>query len=191
MRRVDLDHTDGSQDNLLIHLARYKFIARLISKKDRVLEIGCGTGYGSRFISDYAKVVVGSDLEEEVLRHARSRFSNDNLTYVGDFEHLTPFDVVVCLEVIEHMDVQDGLELLRTVRRVLSPGGVAFISTPRRVPNPSENRRKFHVHEYEYDEFKSTLESVFARALIFTQIDEIISTQNPQVAWTFVACAYP
>ena len=66
-------------------------------------------------------------------------------------------------------------------------------STPRALPTEehTENRKKFHVHEYGYDELRATLESVFARAVIFSQIDEIIATHHPRCAWNFVALCVP
>lgn len=190
MRRVNINQSADSQDNLLFHLARYKFISRLISKKDHLLEIGCGTGYGSRFLSDYAKNVVASDLDKKIFAQAKNIFKKDNLIFTNDFESKAPYDVIVCLEVIEHCTIEKGLDLLLTIKKLLAPGGVAFISTPRRISNPTENRKKFHVHEYDFTEFKNTLESIFSRALVFTQVDEMISTHHQNCAWNFIACCY-
>ena len=40
------------------------------------------------------------------------------------------FDVVSCFETIEHLTVDDAMELVQGVARVLKPGGVTFFSTP-------------------------------------------------------------
>jgi 2-polyprenyl-3-methyl-5-hydroxy-6-metoxy-1,4-benzoquinol methylase len=190
MRRVTLDQSEDSQDNLLFHLARYKFIARLVKLSDRLIEIGCGTGYGARFLANYVSEVLAVDAETKVIDYAKKRFPKRNLSYAYEIGEAGLFDVVVCLEVIEHMDVDQGRELLATMRRLMRPGAVAFISTPRKIDNPSENRRKFHVHEYTFQEYRAILETTFARALVFTQVDEIISTHHPDCAWNFVALCY-
>ena len=66
-----MDFSDDAQDNLMFHLARYKFISRLIRKTDRLLEVGCGTGYGSRLLADFAAQVVASDADDEVFEYAK------------------------------------------------------------------------------------------------------------------------
>ncbi len=193
MRRVTLEESADSQDNLMFHLARYKFVSRLVKKSDRLIEIGCGTGYGSRYLADYVQEVIAVDRGPAVIRHAKQHYEGRNLRYgheLTDFPDLGKFDVVVNLEVIEHLDVPEGRDLLATIKGLLKPAGVAFISTPRKIPNPSENRKKYHVHEYEFEEFRAILEETFGRALIFTQVDEIISTHHPNCAWNFVAICH-
>jgi len=190
MRRVIVDQSDDSLDNLLFHLARYKFISRLIKPSDTVIEIGCGSGYGARYLSDYARDVVAIDEEADMVEYAKSRFAKSNLVFDSKIGDRSGFDVVVCLEVIEHMSKDDGRKLLAQIKTLMAPGGVLFISTPRKITNPSENRKTYHVHEYEYEEYRSILEEFFARALVLTQIDEMVSTHNPSCAWNFVAVCY-
>lgn len=45
----------------------------------------------------------------------------------GEIGEAGLFDVVVCLEVIEHMGVDQGRKLLATIRRLMKPSAVAFI----------------------------------------------------------------
>ena len=190
MRRVILDDSEGSQDNLLFHLTRYKFASRLVRPTDRLIEIGCGSGYGARYLSDYVREAVAIDAETKMVEYAQKRFVKGNLSYDTDVRDRAAFDIVVCFEVIEHMGKEEGRKLLSSVRRMMAPNGFAIISTPRKIPNPSENRKKHHIHEYEYEEFRETLERVFGRVLIFTQIDEIVSTHHPSCAWNYVAVCY-
>jgi SAM-dependent methyltransferase len=41
-----------------------------------------------------------------------------------------PADIVLCTEIIEHLDYSDTLRLLRSCRELLKPGGVLFVTTP-------------------------------------------------------------
>jgi 2-polyprenyl-3-methyl-5-hydroxy-6-metoxy-1,4-benzoquinol methylase len=176
-------------EDLLYHLARYKFIGRQIRKNWDVLEIGCGTGYGSNFLAQFAKTVNACELDTSLLVRAKEKFVKPNLTY-SDAPVLAQYDVVVCLEVIEHMTKDYAYKLLDTLDKNLKPGGLLFISTPRKIDNPSENRKKYHLHEYTAQEFIAILEERFTNTLLFSQNDEIISTQNPENAWNYMAVCF-
>lgn len=60
-----------------------------------------------------------------------------------------PFDVISCFEVIEHMPVKRGRDLLKAIHACLTPGGIALLSTP--VYN-GKHMAANHLHEYEYHE---------------------------------------
>src|SRR5690606_6070105 len=107
---------------------------------DHVLEIGCGvdkplskilTGGAAAHVASY----VGCDINK--LKPSNSQ----RLTFLGEFNaverwkelrKLRPegFDVVVHLEVIEHMKVEHGAKLLKACFDLLRPGGTMLMSTP-------------------------------------------------------------
>jgi SAM-dependent methyltransferase len=157
------------------HIARYAFAARL-SRNRRVLDIGCGTGYGSAELSAAAQSVTGVDVAPEALAFARQGFSRANIRWVQGSAAALPFaaasfDLLVAFEVIEHLS--DWPSLLHEARRVMAPGGQLIVSTPNKQfyaetrrdsgPNP------FHEHEFEYDEFRDALLEVFASVSIFVE----------------------
>src|SRR5579871_6100322 len=149
------------------HLARYAFAARLARGK-RVLDAGCGAGYGSAELAKAAAGVLGVDQSEEAVAFAREHYRLPNLNFVcgsvGALPHPSAsFDLVVAFEVIEHLD--EWHEFLLEMRRVLSPGGQFIVSTPNKAyyaetreqagPNP------FHRHEFDFAEFRDELGAVF------------------------------
>ena len=67
-------------DLLNEHMARYTFAARLARGK-RVLDAGCGAGYGSAELANAAESVVGIDLAREAIDFARAQYSAHNLTF--------------------------------------------------------------------------------------------------------------
>ena len=150
------------------HLARYAFAARRACGK-RVLDAGCGSGYGSARLAAQARFVVGIDNALEAFDAA-----SPQLRLVrGDCRALpfpaASFDLVVAFEVIEH--IEDREKLLAEARRVLAAGGELILSTPNRqyysesraVPNP------FHVHEFDYEELSAALGRHFPHYRIFLQ----------------------
>jgi SAM-dependent methyltransferase len=167
----------GQVDDDLLneHLARYAFAARL-SKGKRVLDAGCGAGYGSAELAKAAAAVTGTDVSADAIGFARENYRLPNLRFVQGSVAALPyadasFDLAVAFEVIEH--IEDWAGFLREVRRVLVPGGQFIVSTPNKAyyaetrertgPNP------FHVHEFEYEEFRSELRAVFPHISLFLE----------------------
>ncbi len=126
---------------------RYRFVAARLKKYAAgrsdagpgfayALNLGTGEGDYDRMIAGYSTQVLGCDVNEEDLAHARTlnqgvmnlRYEPNNalaLTYESD-----TFDLVVSCEVIEH--VGDPAQMIREMYRVLRPGGVAIMTFPSR-----------------------------------------------------------
>ncbi len=115
------------------HLDRYRFAAERAHGL-RVLDVGCATGYGSAILAEDASHVTAIDVFEEGLHYARATFKRPNLTFrrhdiISDAPlNAAPFDVVVCFEVIEH--VERPVEMLKAMARHLGPEGILCFSTP-------------------------------------------------------------
>lgn len=143
------------------HIARYKFASQFCVGK-RVLDVGCGVGYGSNYLATEVNAsVLAFDLSESAVAHARENFQHPNITYrVGDaeaFEFDEKFDVVVCFELIEH--VNDAAAVVRAIKAALKDDGILIISTPRAL---EKKRTDFHTVEYSYDAFERLLGSAFS-----------------------------
>lgn len=157
------------------HLSRYAFAARLARRK-RVLDVGCGAGYGSAELANTATTVTGIDIGADAVAYASEHYSRPNLDFQQAGAAALPFpdacfDLVVAFEVIEHLS--DWEQLIAEARRVLSPGGQFVVSTPNKAYY-AESRRMtgpnpFHEHEFEFDEFKQALEQHFPHTLLFTE----------------------
>jgi SAM-dependent methyltransferase len=148
-------------------MARYTFAARLARGK-RVLDAGCGAGYGSAELAQAADSVIGVDRAAEAIDFARAAYGLPNLRFEQASCEALPhpggsFDLVVAFEVIEHLD--HWREFLLEARRVLAPAGQIVISTPNKLYY-TESRgptgaNPFHVHEFDFEEFQSELQAVF------------------------------
>jgi SAM-dependent methyltransferase len=158
------------------HVARYEFASRFAAAR-RVLDAGCGTGYGSAELAVAAASVVGIDFAWEAVDYGRAQGpARSQISWCQGSVEFMPFraasfDVVVAFEVIEHLSNWQGL--LREARRVLTEDGVFIVSTPNREyysetrglegPNP------YHVHEFEFEEFQAALQEYFPRVEILVQ----------------------
>jgi 2-polyprenyl-3-methyl-5-hydroxy-6-metoxy-1,4-benzoquinol methylase len=149
------------------HLAVYEWIAERVGGA-RVLDMACGEGYGSNVLAQAAGSVVGLDANPEAHEHARLRYRRENLRFergmVENFGSPGDYDAVVFLQTIEH--VQDPAAVLGHFRRLLAPGGTAYVSTPNVLtlapPGQARSGNPWHIREYRAQEFEQLCQSVFA-----------------------------
>jgi glycosyltransferase involved in cell wall biosynthesis/SAM-dependent methyltransferase len=176
----DLDHAQ-----LLAHCeARLHFGSHFVSGAD-VLEAGCGSGRGARmFLAAGAASVVGLDYSDEALAVARKHGADPRIEYRQWDLNQTPlplpdnrFDVVVCLEVLEHIYEQRAL--IAEFLRVLRPGGRLVLSVPDRAFEEefvtfNSHRNTFHVSVPSRAEFEQLLTG-FTQLRFARQIDFVAS----------------
>lgn len=119
----------GNFRSNLYFMDKYK----LLSKKDRILEIGSGTGNMLNFLKNKGFKVYGSELNPDHIRFAKKQF---NLTVKKVTSEKLPFkrsefDKVISFDVFEHLP---DLDLhLKEISRVLKKGGVYIFSTPNKI----------------------------------------------------------
>lgn len=116
-----------------------------------VLEAGCGEGYGADLLARVADRVLAVDYDDRAAAHAARRYPRLNVARANLVALPVPdgaVDVVVSLQVIEHLWDQEGF--LRECRRVLRRGGPLFVSTPNRItfsPGRDTPLNPFHTRE--------------------------------------------
>jgi ubiquinone/menaquinone biosynthesis C-methylase UbiE len=102
-----------------------------LQRSDRVLDLGCGTGWASRRLARVAGEVVGLDVADEMLRRAEQASSGfGNIRYVwGSAEKIPAPDnhFTKVLSVESFYYYADQGKALDELRRVLAPGGKLFI----------------------------------------------------------------
>jgi SAM-dependent methyltransferase len=176
--QADERFVPGTADGELVeveHLARYWWAAQAAEGR-AVLDAGCGVGYGSAMLARAgASEVVGVDLSDKAVEAAAAG-APPNATFLTGDVHALPFeadrfDLVVCFEVIEHVEGRD--EVIAELARVLAPGGVLALSSPNRDVYPAGNPH--HVHEYVPEELRAALAAHFAHVELRRQHDWLAS----------------
>lgn len=134
-------------------------------KKINMLDLGFGQGYlEEKLLANNSLAnVTGVDISSVATKRARSKFKgryiSGDILKVKKIVNSTKFDIVLTIEVIEHISPKDIIQFFKDVRSLLKPNGILIISTPLNEHlrvlkiNPSN-----HVRDYTISIVKTELE---------------------------------
>lgn len=155
----------------------YEAISRNWCIGKSVVDAGCGIGIGTNILAREAVGAYGIDINEQSVEFARQMFGGPKIKFdVANICEEMPrptatFDVVVCVEVIEHVKdfnaVLNGLKKFYNEKRRT----VFFISSPNRNNEKIKNdqpRNKHHVREWTAGEFYEALTKHFKAVVMYS-----------------------
>lgn len=147
----------------------YTFCKQYCRNK-RVVEFGCGSGFGTHRIAEVATSVTAIDNDHNTIQQCRVKYKKNNLHFQVDqaeqFISKRKYDVAVSFQVIEHIEPQFVENYLLSIKRTLKPKGVCFISTPN-APLSLYNENPYHFKEYSGIELKTFLARYFTQVTLF------------------------
>lgn len=226
----DKDHEKGRKNGVLLYYPQrnmYTFIKNYCIKKamahpqypkylwkPKIVDVGCGSGVGSNLLSQEADFVWGIDKNAFSIEFAKEAFTRekngiyytpqvtfDEVDVMTDTREFMAFDIVVAIEVIEH--IWDVHQFLNQIKRftmkdkrgniIKSFGTEFFLSTPNRnSPKIRKDRPEniFHVREWTSDEIHALLEKHFENVEMLNQKGESIPIHNEEQV-VFLKCSIP
>jgi len=162
----------------LRHLKAYDFALRYVKEKS-VLDVGCGSGYGIAFLSNFFSYAIGIDISEETIRYCKKRYKRKNL----EFKHVESnwikkglpfeecsFDVCVSFQVIEHIHQKNVEGYLSAISEILKEEGLFIVSTPNsrlRLLPFQKPWNRFHMKEYDHEELGNLLRGMFSKVEVY------------------------
>jgi SAM-dependent methyltransferase len=178
-------NTSRQQRNLVEALK--PFLPR--SRDARVLEIGCGMGELLTGLSEVGYDCTGLDVSrtriERLQRRQRPRLrfqqaEGTRLPFDG-----ASFDLVISIQLFEHLHPDDAETHLRETCRVLKPGGRYLLETPNKWAGPgdvsrffSDQPEGFHLREYSIAELSGLMSLAgYAQVSVVRWKKEILSAR--------------
>jgi SAM-dependent methyltransferase len=186
---------------LLFILSRYKFVAKMLSGKHRVVEIGCGDAFGTRIVQQEVGAVTASDFDPVFIDDARQRMAAEGWaceTVVHDIltGPVPPggFDAAYSLDVFEHIPAEAEDVFVGNIARSLTRSGVAVIGSPSLQSQvyASEGSKAGHVNCKDGRDYRRVMERHFDNVFLFSMNDEVVHTGfTPMAHYLFALCVGP
>lgn len=171
VEKVNVVHADndvryvpkGGYANSFCGIAHESRYAWILSNWDlsgkRVLDLGCGSGYGAHSLARRAGIVIGADVSLTAVDYAIQRFKLSNLEFMvldaADYSIVErlgekSFDLIISFDVIEH--VEKYFDFLSNCSTLIRPDGIVIVGTPNRAETFD---RKLQWNPYHFQEFSA------------------------------------
>ena len=227
----DRDHEKGHKPGILLYYPQrnmYNFIKNQCIKKvqehaqfdkqiwkPNIVDVGCGSGVGTNILSQEAHFVWGIDKNEWSIEFAKEAFTRekngiyyspqvtfDVFNVMEDSRQVMQFEIVVAIEVIEH--IYDTHKFIRSLQRFTKRDkkGDVHVKAPTEfyISTPNRNSKKirkdkpeniFHVREWQKSEYFDLLSKYFEKVELYdhkgTPIPDLEGVEDVILA----KCVYP
>ncbi len=187
----------GDPKRLVFVLSRYKFVAKMLSGKKRVLEVGCGDAFPTRIVLQEVGELHAVDIDPLFIEDALERADlawpitlavHDMLSGPVDGE----FDGIYTLDVLEHIEQQSEHRFLDNIVSSLTPDGVLIIGVPSLESQAyaAPLSKIGHINCKKGPELKALMLEYFDNVFMFSMNDEVIHTgYQPMAQYLFALCA--
>jgi 2-polyprenyl-3-methyl-5-hydroxy-6-metoxy-1,4-benzoquinol methylase len=182
--------------HLLFVLSRYKFVAKMLTGRDRVLEVGCADAFGTRLVQQEVGSLTAVDFDPVFVRDVQARMSGrwPIECYVHDILEGPgggAFDGVYALDVLEHIQPEHEHTFLDNLCAPLDRDGVLVLGSPslQSQSYASAPSRAGHVNCKDAAGLKALASERFANVFVFSMNDEVVHTGfSPMAHYLLALC---
>lgn len=183
-------------------LSRYKFASKNLEGFSKVLEVGCGDGFGARLLSSACQDYTGIDADPMLIAEANKFVkmpSDDNMVFrvdnfAGEEILIDKYDAVVSLDVLEHIPEIQEHQFLVNVTKALHDSGVFICGMPSLESQcyASPRSKAGHVNCKSGNDLKTCLSRYFNNVFQFSMNDEVVHTGfYPMAHYLIAICVGP
>jgi len=168
---------------LLFVLSRYKFAAKMLRGRRRVLEVGCADAFGTRVVRQEVGSVVAVDFDPVFIADAEARADDHWPVEYRVHDMLSgpvegAFDGAYSLDVIEHIDARDEDRFIANIAGSLTPHGVLIVGSPSLESQDyaSPQSKEGHINCKDERGLRELMERHFENVFMFSMNDEVVHT---------------
>jgi SAM-dependent methyltransferase len=183
VERLSLEAVSANTVIASEHVHRYK-VAAALCEGMRVVDLACGSGYGSAILRETASSVVGVDNDAATIDTARATVGAESgVSFVAadavDFLNRgleDEYDAIVCLEGLEHLADLDAAVNALTA---LANNGMKLVVS---VPNSRTfaEKNEFHVTDFGFDEAMELADKLGGATVLYQFLAEGSLVRGPQ-----------
>lgn len=188
--------------HLLFVLSRYKFVAKLLENRGRLLEVGAGDGFGANIVAQGGNHIVGVDLEPIGLEQvADTRWTRERMRFVmhdmvsGPYRpNGEAFDGGYTLDVIEHIHPDQEHAFVENIVRSLKPDAPLIVGTPNEAAKAyaSKEALEQHINWKTHETLHATCSKFYSNVFMFGMNDEVMHTGYSKMChYIFALCVQP
>lgn len=169
--------------HLAFLLSRYKFVAKMLTGREHVLEVGCADAFGTRVVLQEVKRLTAVDFDPMFVEDAKSRMEER-----WRFECLVhdmlekpvagSFDGAYALDVIEHIPADQEQRFVGNIVASLTPHPTLILGSPsiHSQAYASQASKEGHVNCKDARGMRELLGTFFHNVFIFSMNDEVVHT---------------
>jgi 2-polyprenyl-3-methyl-5-hydroxy-6-metoxy-1,4-benzoquinol methylase len=181
---------------LTFTLSRYKFVAKLLSGRKHVLEVGCADAFGTRIVRQEVQRLTATDFDPLFVEDVKKRMNPKWEFEVFVHDMLSGpvpgvYDGAYALDVLEHIEPAKEHTFLQNLVASLAPHGAVVIGMPSLESQvyASPNSKAGHVNCKSLPELKGLMEQYFHNVFMFCMNDEVVHTGFHKMAHYLFALA--
>lgn len=164
----------------IAHKSRYFWVKEKFNLKNKkILDLGCGSGYGSKILSKNEKLIIGADYSKHSINYAKKKYNSEKIFFVTldacskkEIEKKLKksyFDLIISFDVIEHLEKY--FDFLENITYLIKKEGVVIIGCPNRLQRFNWNREwePHHIQEFTPYQLKKLLGFYFKDVKLVSQ----------------------
>lgn len=180
-------------------LSRYKFVSKMFSGMERVLEVGCADAFGTRIVLQEVASLTAVDFDPIFIDDVRGRM-NPRWPFDARVHDILegpvegPFDGAFAMDVLEHIPAEKEDIFMVNLVGSLAPTGSVIVGMPsiQSQAYASPPSREGHVNCKDADGLKQLAARHFDNVFLFSMNDEVVHTGfYPMAHYLIALCCSP
>lgn len=187
---------DDDPKRLLFVLSRYKFVAKMLSGSQHVLEVGCADAFFTRIVRQEVNELTASDFDpifiEDAKKHTNERWNFHCIVH-DILKGPAPgsFDGIYSMDVLEHISSDDEDAYILNMTRSLTQHGALIIGSPsiHSQAYASPGSKEGHINCKDAPQLRQLMKKYFHNVFIFSMNDEVVHTGfTPMAHYLMALC---